>query len=119
MSTPTLSDRDLATVAAVAQRERWVNLAAPPEGHSPRTVGEAEAIAHFLSAAERRNRRGRDRARNARIAVVVIVAVVLGLCWYVSPERTALGLLAAGFIALVAHRVGRRRQKRSERRAAF
>ncbi|MGI9538980.1 MAG: hypothetical protein ACR2N6_02390 [Miltoncostaeaceae bacterium] len=119
MSAPTISDHDLATVATVAQRERWVNLASPPEGHGPRTVAEAEAVANFVGAAERRQRRTKDRSRNARIAVVVLVAVVLGACWIISPERTALALLAAGLIAFIGHSMGRRRRHRREGRSAL
>lgn len=119
MSVPTLSDTELATVASVAKRERWVNLASPPEGHGPRTVTEAEAVASFMTAAEGRRRRTKDRSRNARIAVVVLVAVVLGACWIISPERTALALLAAGLIAFIGHSMGRRRRHRREGRSAL
>lgn len=119
MSAPTLSDAELATVATVAKRERWVNLTSPPDGHGPRTVAEAQAVASFMTAAERRQQRTKDRSRNARIAVVVLVAVVLGACWLVSPERTALALLAAGLIAFIGHSMGRRRRHRREGRSAL
>ena len=119
MSAPTISDDHLATVATVARRERWVDLTSPPDRHGPRSVAAAVAVARFVDAADQRRRRVKDRSRNARIAVVVLVAVVLGACWLVSPERTALALLAAGLIAFVAHSTGRRRRHRREGRAAL
>ena len=114
MPTPTISDEELVLVARVAGREAWSDLAAPPEVHGPRTIDEEFAVARFRAAAPTR-RSPRVTAIRARVAVAVLVVVVLGGCWIVSPTRTAIGLFGAGLFSLVALR--RRRRPRPGARA--
>jgi len=49
----------------------------------------------------------------ARLLMIATAVVVLGVCWWVSPARTALGLLGAGVVLLVAMR---RRSRAADRR---
>lgn len=103
MSRPALSDAELAVVASVAGREAWTDLSAPPEDHPPRTLAEELAVARFSAAVPARRRR-RSSALRARLAVAVLTVGVLGACWWVSPTRTAIGLMGAGLFSLVAFR---------------
>jgi hypothetical protein len=113
-----ISDAELALVAAVAAREGWDDLAAPPGDHPPRTIGEQLAVARFDAALPRRRARTPRASRiRARLALVALAVVVLGACWWVSPTRTAIGLLAAGVFSLVALRRGRRDDPRDRRPA--
>ena len=103
MSRPALSDAELALVAAVAGREAWTDLSAPPQDHPPRTLEEERAVARFGAAVPSR-RRGRPSALRGRLAVAALTVGVLGACWWVSPTRTAIGLIGAGLFSLVALR---------------
>jgi hypothetical protein len=108
-----ISDADLELVAAVARREGWSDLAAPPARHGPRSLDEERAVARFCeAAAERAPRPARGGRLRARLAIVAMTLVVLGGCWYVSPTRTAIGLIGAGLFSLVSVRRGRRRRGR-------
>lgn len=111
MPAPPISDAELALVAAVAGREGWTDLSSPPEQHPPRSLSEELAVARFRAAVP--TRRGARSARatriRARLAMVVLAVLVLGACWYVSPARTAIGLIGAGLFSLVALRRSRRR----------
>lgn len=112
----TLSDADLELVAAVARREGWGDLAAPPARHEPRSLDEERVVARFSEAAAVRAPRAAGRSRwQARLAIVALSLVVLGGCWYVSPARTAIGLIGAGLFSLVSLRRGRRRRGRPGR----
>ena len=51
----------------------------------------------------------------ARLAIVALTLGVLGACWWVSPARTAIGLVGAGVFSLVAMRRSRRRTGRGAR----
>ena len=103
MTRTAISDAELSLVAAVAGREAWTDLSAPPEEHPPRTLGEELAVARFRAAVPHR-RAARRTAVHARLAVAVLTVGVLGACWWVSPTRTAIGLIAAGFFSLIALR---------------
>ena len=99
------------TVARVAEREGWDDPAAPPASHDPRTLDEEAAVARF-AAAQRPARRARARLAyetKVRLGLILAAIVVLGACWWVSPTRTALGLMGAGLVCLVAMRRRRRR----------
>jgi hypothetical protein len=107
----TISDADLEIVAAVARREGWRDLGAPPARHAPRSLDEERAVARFGEAAAARAPRSARAGRiRARLAIVALTLLVLGGCWYVSPTRTAIGLLGAGLFSLVSLRRGRRRR---------
>lgn len=109
--TPDITDGELATVARVAAREAWTDLASPPEGHGPRTLDEELSVARFAAAAASRPvaRRGWMTPLRARLMVAAMTAAVLGGCWIVSPTRTAIGLIGAGLFSLIAlRRRGRR-----------
>jgi hypothetical protein len=97
-------------VAGVAQREGWADLARPPAAFAPRTIDEAAAVERYAAAAAAREPRPRDPRRRARIATVVATALTLGVCWWVSPTRTAIAVLAVGAIAMFA--MARRRRRR-------
>lgn len=107
-STP-VTDAELAVVAAVAGREGWADLSSPPEDHGPRTLSEERAVARFQGAIPRARSARASRVR-ARLLVVALTVVVLGVCWYVSPARTAIGLVGAGVFSLIALRRARRRE---------
>jgi hypothetical protein len=53
----------------------------------------------------------------ARLAIVAMAVAVLGVCWWVSPTRTAIGLVGAGLFSLIALRRSRRRGARGLRPA--
>jgi hypothetical protein len=112
MPVPAISDEDLATVAAVAGREAWRDLGSPPADHGPRSLEEERAVQRYADAVPRP---GRDRAiaLRGRIALVVLTVAVLGACWWVSPTRTAIGLIGAGLFSLIALRRGRRKRARA------
>ena len=101
-----ISDGELATVARVAGREAWSDLASPPQAHGPRTLDEERAVARFTAAAapRRAGRGGWMTPLRARIMVAAMTAAVLGACWIVSPTRTAIGLFGAGLFSLIAFR---------------
>ncbi len=116
-----LTDADMALVAGVARREGWDHTLQPPAGHGPRTLAEAQAVDRFQVAlrarrdpppvrVDLRTRIARlSTVAKTRIAMVLAAVLVLGVCWAVSPQRTALGLLGAGIICLIAaRRRGRR-----------
>ena len=114
MAVPALTDEEITTVAAVAQREGWTDLAAPPEQHSPRSLTEEGAVARFIAAAHDRRPKGKPSPWRIRLGVVAVGLVVVGICWWISPERTAIALLAAGIISLVALRMkGRKGARRA------
>lgn len=113
-----MTDAELALVADVARREAWPDPASPPATHGPRSIAEMRAVGRFeerLAAAGAATRPApgwRSRlsyAAKVRIAMIAAAVVVLGACWWVSPARTALGLLGAGVVCLVAMRRSRRR----------
>ncbi|MGD9572489.1 MAG: hypothetical protein AB7V62_11420 [Thermoleophilia bacterium] len=107
-----VTDEDLAVVAAVAIREGWTDLSAPPEAHGPRTLGEERAVAAFQGAVPRPAKDPRRARIRARIIVVALSVVVLGACWMVSPTRTAIGLIGAGLFSLIALRRAKRRAEK-------
>jgi hypothetical protein len=111
------SDAELALVAAVATREGWTDLAAPPDRHSPRTLAEELAVARFRAAVPKGRRGGRATALRGRLAVAALAVLVLGTCWWVSPTRTAIGLFGAGLFCLVALRRRNRPRRRAVARA--
>ena len=109
-----ISDDELRTVAVVAGREGWSDLASPPESHGPRSLDEELAVARFTAAsAPRRAPRGRWMTPlKARLIVAGTVVGVLGACWLVSPTRTAIGLVGAGIFSLIALKRRARRDAR-------
>jgi hypothetical protein len=111
VSTGAIHEDDLLIVARVAEREGWQGLEPPPSAHPPRTLAEQTALARFgasMGAPERRRRARVGHEAKVRLAMVAAALVVLGACWWVSPARTALGLLGAGIVCLVAARRHRR-----------
>ena len=113
MGARTLTDEEIFTVAAVARREGWTDLAAPPETHAPRSLSEEGAVARFADASRDRAKRVRSGPWRVRLGMVAIALVVIGVCWWISPERTAIALIVAGLLSLIALRVkGRRRGRR-------
>lgn len=115
VSTGAMHDDDLLIVARVAEREGWEQLDSPPLSHPPRTLAEQTAVARFsasLSAPARRSRPRVGYEAKVRLAMVAAALVVLGVCWWASPARTALGLLGAGIVCLIAVR---RRHRATER----
>jgi len=113
MTVPELTDAELALVANVATREAWTDLGSPPEQHGPRTLAEELAVARFRDAVPRQPRPGpRISALRARLIVAALTVVVLGACWWVSPARTAIGLVGAGLFCLVALRRRNRPRRR-------
>lgn len=111
-----LSDAELAVVARVAGREAWTDLSSPPESHAPRSIEEELAVSRFRAAVPA-PRGPRVSALQARIAIAVLTAGVLGACWWVSPTRTAIGLFGAGLFSLVALRRRGRDRRRGRRDA--
>ncbi len=109
MTVRTPTDDELALVADVAVREGWADLSAPPASHGARTLGEQLAIARFEASVPARERSVRFLRLRARLAIAALTIGVLGVCWWVSPARTAIGLVGAGIFALVAMRRSRRR----------
>jgi Flp pilus assembly protein TadB len=118
--TTQIADDDLVIVARVAEREGWEDLEKPPAEHSgsPRTLDETAAVLRFVAhlaatdpAAKRRS------ALRLRLAVAAGAIVVLGVCWWVSPTRTAIALIGGGLFCLIALKRGRK--ERRFRRPAF
>jgi len=107
------TDEELALVADVAVREAWTDLSRPPASHGARTLTEQLAIARFESSVPRRARSQRALRLRARLAIAALSIGVLGACWWVSPTRTAIGLVGAGIFSLVAMRRSRRRKPRA------
>lgn len=111
MAAQAITDDELALVADVARREGWDDLARPPERHAPRSLDEELAVARFAEAVPRRARRSASLQLRARIGLVALAVVVLGACWWVSPTRTAIGLVGAGIFSLWSLRRSRRRAR--------
>lgn len=110
MASRPLTDAQLALVAGVAEREGWRDLNSPPVvSDGPRSVAEQMAVSQFASAlpGARRSAPALD-PRMARIIMIVAGLVGLGACWWISPGRTALGLLFAGVFSLWSLRRRRR-----------
>lgn len=108
MSQAHLTDADYQLVALVAEREGWQNLSQPPlEPPMPRGLAEQMAVARFCAALPPKRRFTLQRPepwsvnpRTARIVMVAVCLIALVVCWLVSPERTALGLVGAGVFCL-------------------
>ncbi len=113
VSTPT--DDELALVADVAVREGWSDLSKPPESHGARSLSEQLAIARFEASVPKKARSQRALRLRARLAIAALTIGVLGACWWVSPARTAIGLIGAGIFSLIAMRRARRRRSRTTR----
>ncbi len=111
MAATKISDDELLIVARIAQREGWSDLGRPPSDHTPRSLEEELAVLRFAEAVPSPRDERAKRIR-IRVAVVVIALLVLGACWWVSPSRTAIGLIGAGLFSLVALRRSRRRAAR-------
>jgi Flp pilus assembly protein TadB len=115
-----IADADLVLVAQVAEREGWDDIENPPAEHSgaPRTLDETGAVVRFVDHLAANDPRARRRsALRLRLGVAAASVAVLGVCWWVSPTRTAIALIGGGLFCLVALRRGRRTHK--PRRAAF
>jgi hypothetical protein len=108
-----MTDEELVLVARVAARERWPDLERPPVAHAghPRSLLEAAAVERFAAEAAAGAPRRRQGLR-LRLGVAVVTAAVLGVCWWVSPARTAIALIGAGLFCLIALRRGRRKVRR-------
>ena len=117
MTAPVPTDEELALVADVAVREGWADLSRPPEAHGARTLAEQQAIARFEASVPRRGRDERVLRLRARLSIAALSVGVLGACWWVSPARTAIGLVGAGVFSLVAMRRSRRKAARGARTA--
>jgi hypothetical protein len=115
MTVTTPTDDELALVADVAVREGWTDLSKPPETHGVRSLAEQLAIARFEASVPRKARSERALRLRARLAIAALTIGVLGVCWWVSPARTAIGLVGAGLFSLIAMRRSRRRQARTAR----
>ncbi len=115
MVTTKISDDELLIVARIAQREGWSDLGRPPADHAPRSLEEELAVLRFADAVPNPVNERAKRIR-IRIAMVAGALVVLGACWWVSPSRTAIGLIGAGLFSLVALRRSRRRAARQHGR---
>lgn len=113
MTATTPTDDELALVADVAVREGWADLSAPPASHGARSLQEQRAIARFEASVPRAPRSQRALRLRARLAIAALTIGVLGACWWVSPARTAIGLIGAGIFSLVAMRRSRRKQARA------
>jgi len=111
-----LTDDELTLVADIAVREGWADLASPPEAHGARSLSEERVVARFQASVPRRRNARAARIR-ARLAIVALSVAVLGVCWWVSPTRTAMGLVGAGLFSLIALRRSRRRGPRGLRPA--
>lgn len=107
------TDEELTLVADVAVREGWQDLSDPPASHGARTLAEQLAIARFEASVPRRGRSQRALRLRARLSIAALTLGVLGACWWVSPARTAIGLVGAGIFSLVAMRRSRRTQRRT------
>lgn len=114
------SVEDLRVAAAVAAREGWRDPACAPRVHPPRTLEEQAAVARLSAAASvrRPSRAPIGPALRVRLMLLTLSVVLLGVCWWVSPTRTALGLLVAGGVCVVAQRRRRTRARRVGPRAA-
>ncbi len=110
------TDEELALVADVAVREAWTDLSRPPAAHGVRTLSEQLAIARFEASVPRPARSERALRLRARLSIAALTIGVLGVCWWVSPARTAIGLVGAGVFSLIAMRRSRRRQAGRARR---
>lgn len=114
MTTQQITDQQLALVGDVARREGWRDLGDPPLAGGPRTLSEQLAIASYIDTVMPVTAKDPIRARRrARIAMVVLGLIGLLVCWMVSPERTAIGLVVAGVFCLLSFRKGRRRGSRA------
>ena len=109
------TDDELTLVADVAVREAWTDLSRPPASHGARTLAEQLAIARFEASVPRQARSERALRLRARLSIAALTIGVLGACWWVSPARTAIGLIGAGIFSLIAMR----RSRRKAGRAAF
>mgnify|MGYP001171164832 CR=1 FL=1 len=110
---PEVTDDDLLLVAEVAGREGWDDLARPPQAQgAPRSLAEAAAVDRYARAAVRRTRSPKAARTRARVVSAALSVAVLGFCWWVSPTRTGIALLAVGVLALLAMGRGRRRRNR-------
>ena len=119
MGAPQPTDSELLLVAQVARREGWRDLASPPAGHSgSRTLGEAAAVARYAAAARARAVAKRSARLRMRILLILLAVVVLAAAWYVSPERTALGLIGGGIFCFITLRRKKRKRERKPRAAA-
>jgi hypothetical protein len=116
MTASVLTDDELALVADVAVREGWPDLSRPPDAHGARSLAEQRAVARFEASVPRRARDERALRLRARLSLVVLTLGVLGVCWWISPTRTAIGLVGAGVFSLIAMRRARRRASRPARR---
>ena len=113
--TAPLTDAELLVVAGVATREGWADTGRPPEvasGH-PRSLDEARLVERYCAAAAASEARSGRRVW-PRLAVAAGTLTVLGVCWWVSPARTAIAVLGAAFFCTVAMR---RRTRRGRHRA--
>jgi hypothetical protein len=111
-----ITDQQLALVGDVARREGWRDLGDPPLAGGPRSLSEQLAIASYIDTVMPMASKDPINARRrARIGMVGLLVVGLIVCWIVSPERTALGLLVAGIFCLFAFRKSRRRGARAGR----
>ena len=115
MTTSVPTDDELALVADVAVREGWPDLSRPPDAHGARTLAEQRAIARFEASVPRPARDERALRLRARLSLAILTVGVLGVCWWVSPTRTAIGLVGAGVFSLIAMRRSRRRGSRPAR----
>jgi hypothetical protein len=106
------TDEELTLVADVAVREGWPDLSKPPAAHGARTLAEQAAIARFEASVPRRGRSQRALRLRARLSIAALTLGVLGACWWVSPARTAIGLVGAGLFSLIAMRRSRRKTTR-------
>lgn len=114
MASPQITDQQLALVGDVARREGWRDLGDPPLAGGPRSLSEQLAIANYIDTVMPMPAKDPIHARRrARIAMVGLLLIGLIVCWMVSPERTALGLVVAGVFCLFAFRKSRRRGRRS------
>jgi hypothetical protein len=112
------TDEELLLVADVALREGWTDLSRPPASHGVRSLAEQLAIARFEASLPRPARSERALRLRARLSIAALTIGVLGACWWVSPARTAIGLVGAGIFSLIAMRRARRRQGRAVRPAS-
>lgn len=97
-----LTDDEYRLVATVAEREGWVDLAKPVvDAARPRTIAEQQAVLRFAAAIPGPRLSSGWNPRWARGVMLAIGAVGLLVCWLISPERTALGLLFVGVFCLI------------------
>src|SRR6476620_4203417 len=119
MTVATPTDEELTLVADVAVREGWPDLSQPPAAHGARTLAEQAAIARFEASVPRRGRSKRALRLRARLSIAALTIGVFGACWYVSPARTAIGLVGAGIFSLIAMRRSRRKPRPNRTRTPF